>query len=79
MLYYSKTNDTMYNYYSAIRARLFKITMSLVNVLLEFQTLTSVIIQYFLLKNCVKLLHSLIFSTKNVSVFGYTVIKHLTS
>ena len=34
-----------------------KLTMSLVNVLLKFQTLISQIRQYFLLKKCEKLLH----------------------
>ena len=57
-----------------------KLTTSLVNVLLKFQTLMSKLCQYFLLKKCEKLLQaSLIFSTKNVSVFGYKVVKHLTS
>ena len=55
-----------------------KLTTSLVNVSLKFQTLISQICQYFLLKKCEKLLHC-IFSTKNISVFGYKVIKHLTS
>ena len=57
---------------------------SLVNISLKFQTLISEISQYFLLKKCEKLLQkstkaSLIFSTKNISVFGYKVVKHLTS
>ena len=61
-----------------------KLTTSLVNISLKFQTLISEIFQYFLLKKCEKLLHcsakaSLIFSTKNISVFGYKVVKHLTS
>ena len=61
-----------------------KLTTSLVNEALKFQTLISQICQYFLLKNCEKLLQcsakaSLIFSTKNFSVFGYKVVKHLTS
>ena len=61
-----------------------KLTTSLVNEMLKFQTSISEICQYFLLKKCEKLLHcnakaSLIFSTKNISVFGYKVIKHLTS
>ena len=59
-----------------------KLTTSLVNVSLKFQTLISEICHYFLLKKCEKLLQckaSLIFSTKNFSVFGYKVIKHLTS
>ena len=63
------------------------LTMSLVNISLEFQTLISQIYQYFLSKNLEKLLHlifctvkaSLIFSTKNISVFGYKVIKYLMS
>ena len=60
-----------------------KLTTSLVNVSLKFQMLISQIHLYFLLKKCVKLLQrakaSLIFSTKNYSVFGYKVIKHSTS
>ena len=51
-----------------------KLTTSLVNVLLKFQMLMSEICQYFFLKKCEKL-----FSTKNISVFGYKVIKHLRS
>ena len=57
-----------------------KLTISLVNVSLKFQTLISQICgcQYFLLKKCEKA--SLIFfSTKNFSVFGYKVVKHLLS
>ena len=54
-----------------------KLTMSLVNVSLKFQTLISNVCQYFLLKKCEKLLS--FFSTKNISVFGYEVVKHLTS
>ena len=53
-----------------------KLLMLLVNVSLEFQTLISDICQYFLLKKCEKLLQynaSLIFSTKNISVFGSKV------
>ena len=38
------------------RSRLFKTTMSLVNVSLKFQTFISNICQYFLLKKCEKLL-----------------------
>ena len=56
-----------------------KLTMSLVNVSLKFQTLISNIRQYFLLKKCEKLLQrkrfSHFFSTKNFSVFGYKVVK----
>ena len=39
-----------------------KLTTSLVNVLLKFQTLLSQICQYFLLKNCEKLLQCKSFS-----------------
>ena len=59
----------------ALWARLFKINDVVVNVSLKFQTLISDIRQYFLSKKCEKL----IFSTKNFSVFGYKVVKHLTS
>ena len=55
---------------------------TLVNVSLKFHTLISRICQYFLLEKCGKLLHckaSLIFSTKNISVFGYKVVKHFKS
>ena len=48
-----------------------KLTMLLVNVSLKFQMLKSEIPHYFLSKECEKLLQaSLIFSTKNISVFG---------
>ena len=59
-----------------------KLKTLLVNVLLKFQTLISQICQYFLLKKCEKFCSakaSLILSTKNFSVFGYKVVKHLTS
>ena len=60
-----------------------KLTTSLVNETLKFQTLISQIFQYFLLKKCEKLLQcksfSHFFNKKNFSVFGYKVIKHLTS
>ena len=59
-----------------------KLTTSLVNVSLKFQMLISEIHQYFLLKNVRSFCSakaSLIFSTKNISVFGYNVVKHLTS
>ena len=52
-----------------------KLTTSLVNVSLKFQTLISQIHQYFWLKKCET---SLILSTKNISVFGYKVVRHLT-
>ena len=67
--------------YKKNRARLFK-TNDIVNVLLKFQTLISEICQYFLLKKCEKLCSakaSLIFLTKNISVYGYKVVKHLVS
>ena len=59
-----------------------KLTTSLVNVSLKFQTLISNICQYFLLQNVRSFCSakaSLIFSTKNISVFGYIAVKHLTS
>ena len=56
-----------------------KLTTSLVNVSLTFQTLISQIRQYFWLKKCENAKASLILSTKNISVFGYKVVKHLTS
>ena len=59
-----------------------KLTTSLVNLSLNFQTLICNICQYFLLKKCEKLLHGKSFShfsTKNISVFDYKVVKHLTS
>ena len=55
---------------------------SLVNVSLKFQTLISKIRQYFILKIFEKLLHCNSFShffNKNIRVFGYKVVKHLTS
>ena len=58
-----------------------KLTTSLVNVSLTFQTLISEIRQYFLLKKCEKLLQCKSFShflNKNISVFSYKVVKHLT-
>ena len=59
-----------------------KLTMSLVNVSLKFQTLIFNICQYVLLKKCEKLLQCKSFShffKKNISVFGDKVVKHLTS
>ena len=59
-----------------------KLTMSLVNVSLKFQTLISQICQYFLLKKCEKLLQCKSFShffNKKFNIFGYKAIKHLTS
>ena len=59
-----------------------KLTTALVNVSLKFQMLISQIRQYFLLKNVRSFCSakaSLIFSTKNFSVFGYKVVKHLMS
>ena len=48
-----------------------------VNVSLKFQTLISDICQYFLLNKAFAA--SLIFLTKNISVFGDKIVKHLTS
>ena len=49
-----------------------KLTTSLVNVLLNFQTLISDLRQYFFVE---KMCEDLIFSTKNISVSGYKVVK----
>ena len=47
-----------------------KLTTSLVNVLLKFQTLISNIRQYFLLKKCEKLLQKLLsFFQQKISVY----------
>ena len=58
------------------------LTTSLINVSLKFQTLISEICQYFLLKKvksfCIAKA-SLIFSIKNISVFGCKAVKHLTN
>ena len=57
-------------------------TTSLVNETLKFQTLIFQICQYFLSKKCEKVLQWKSFShffNKNITVFGYKVIKHLTS
>ena len=57
-----------------------KLTMSLVNISLNFQKLISQI--FFVEKNVRSFCNakaSLIFSTKNFSVFGYKVVQHLTS
>ena len=59
-----------------------KLTTSLVNVTLKFETYVSEIRQYFLLEKVRSFCTakaSLIYSTKNISVFGDKVIKHLTS
>ena len=64
-----------------IWAQLFK-TNNIVNISLNFQTYISEISQYFLLKKCENLLPCKSFSlffNKNISVFDYRVIKHLTS
>ena len=58
-----------------------KLTTSLVNVSLKFQTLISTICQYSLFKKCEKLLHCKSFShffNNNISVSSNKVIKHLT-
>ena len=58
-----------------------KLTTSLVNISLKFQTLMSNIRKYFLLKKKKreKLLQSLFSSIKSISVFGNKVVKDLTS
>ena len=60
-----------------------KLTMSFVNVSLKVRKLISDIYQYFLLKTCEKLLQQgksfSHFFNQNISVFGYKVVKHLTS
>ena len=59
-----------------------KLTTSLFNVSLKFQTLLSQICHYFLLKKFEKLLQCKSFShflNKNISVLDYKVVKHLTS
>ena len=58
-----------------------KLAMSLVNVSLKFQSLISYI---FFVEKCEKLLQyiakaSHIFSTKNISLIGYEVLKLFTS
>ena len=55
-----------------------KLTTTIFNVSLNFQKLISQICQYFLLKTCEKLnaKASLISSIKNISDFGFKVIKH---
>ena len=53
-----------------------KLTLSVVNVSLKFQNLISEICQYFLLKNCEKLLHFSFFQQK-MSV--YLVMKLLNT
>ena len=58
-----------------------KLTMTLVNVSLNFQKLISQICQYFWLKKCEKLLQCKSFShffNKNISVFSNKVVKYLT-
>ena len=62
-----------------------KLTTSLVNVSLKFQMLISEICQKCLLRKYETRLHCKSFSyffdktTKKFSVFGYKVVKHLTS
>ena len=51
-----------------------KLTTSLVNVSLKFQTLISNICQYFLLENVRSFCNA-----KNIGVFGYKVVIHSTS
>ena len=67
------------NKVTIIRARMFKTTMSLVNVSLKFQSNLNISnTPIFLFKRCALQKLLLFFSTKNVSVFGYKVVKHLT-
>ena len=59
-----------------------KLTTSLINVSLKFQTLIiSEICQYFLLKKCEKAFalqkHLSFLQQKNISTFGYKVVKKL--
>ena len=59
-----------------------KLTTSLVNETLKFQTFISQICQYFLMKKYEKLLQCKsfsFFSTKNISVFGHKTLNELTS
>ena len=59
-----------------------KLTTSLVNVSLKFQMLISQICQYFCRKNVRRFCSakaSLILFDKHITVFGYKVVKHLTS
>ena len=60
-----------------------ELAVLLLKVALKFQTLISKLHQYFLLKKMWEAFAvakaSLIFSTKNISVFGNKVVKHLTS
>ena len=59
-----------------------KLKTLLVNISLIFQTYISQMHQFFCWKNERRFCSakaSLIFSTKNISVVGYKVIKHLTS
>ena len=59
-----------------------KLMTSLVNVSLKFQTLIIEIRQYFLLKKCEKLFVQKLlsfFQQKISSVFGYKVLKYLTT
>ena len=53
--------------------------MLLVNKTLNFQTLISQICQYFFVEKVCSAKASVIFSTKNIKVYGYEVVKHLTS
>ena len=59
---------------SSLWARLFKTNDIVSYVSLKFQMLISEICQFFFVAKA-----SLIFSTKNISAFGYEVVKHLTS
>ena len=56
-----------------------KLSMSLVNVSLKFQTLISNIRQYFLLKKCEKLLQCKSFSHFSTKISVYLIIKSLNT
>ena len=57
-----------------------KLMTSLVNETLKFQTLVFQICQYFLSKKCEKAFARFShFFNKNISIFGYKAVKHLTS
>ena len=55
-----------------------KLTTSLVNKMLKFQTFSNMPI-FFCWKNVRSFCTSLIFPTKNISVFGFKAVKHLMS
>ena len=52
-----------------------KLTMSLVNIFFKISNVNISNMPIFFVEKII----SLIFSTKNISVFGYKVVKHLTA